>query len=293
MNLTFLQDSINIFATISYICQEVWIMKVSDFILQHAVFTKEELDLFLSDQGSNNINTRKSILSYYRKQGRIVLIRRGLYATIPAGSDPVTYPIDPFLITAKMTSDAILAYHTALEFHEKAYSIFNRLNYFSAFPSHQLYFQTREFRRVSNPPPLKDSGKEFFGVSNQIRSGVNVRVTSLERTFVDVLDRPELIGSWEEIWRSLEMIEFFDLNQIIEYVLLLGNATTASKVGFFLEQHQDTLLFDNTILNPLREMRPKQPHYLNRSKRFDCQLIDGWNLLMPEYILNKTWGEVL
>jgi len=267
-------------------------MKVSDFILQHAVFTKEELDIFLSNQGSTNTNTRKSILTYYRQQGRIVLIRRGLYATIPAGSDPDTYPIDPFLITAKVTPDAILAYHTALEFHEKAYSIFTRFNYFSDIPSHQLHFQTSEFRRVSNPPPLKETGKVFFGVSNQNRSGVNVRVTNLERTFVDVLDRPELIGSWEEIWRSLETIEFFDLNQILEYVLLLGNATTASKVGFFLEQHQETLLFDSSFLKPLREMRPKQPHYLIRSKRFDCQLIDDWNLLIPKYILNKTWEEV-
>ncbi len=45
-------------------------------------------------------------------------------------------------------------------------------------------------------------------------------------------------GGWEEIWRSLETVEFFDLDRIVEYVLLLGNATTASKVGYYLEEHR-------------------------------------------------------
>ena len=61
-----------------------------------------------------------------------------------------------------------------------------------------------------------------------------VSVTGLERTFVDVLNRPDLTGSWEEIWRSLESVEFFDLDKVAVYVDLFGNATTAAKVGFFL-----------------------------------------------------------
>ncbi|MDO8723214.1 MAG: hypothetical protein Q7J31_13475 [Syntrophales bacterium] len=57
---------------------------------------------------------------------------------------------------------------------------------------------------------------------------MEVRVTGLERTFVDVLYRPDLSGSWEEIWRSLETVEFFDLDKVAAYVVLLGNATTAA-----------------------------------------------------------------
>ncbi|OGA43455.1 MAG: hypothetical protein A3G24_12650 [Betaproteobacteria bacterium RIFCSPLOWO2_12_FULL_62_13] len=65
-----------------------------------------------------------------------------------------------------------------------------------------------------------------------------MRATTLERTLVDVFARPDLAGGWEEIWRSLETVEFFDLDVVVQYVLLLENATTAAKVGFFLEQHQ-------------------------------------------------------
>ena len=36
------------------------------------------------------------------------------------------------------------------------------------------------------------------------RQGLPIRVTGLERTLVDVLDRPALAGGWEEAWRSWE-----------------------------------------------------------------------------------------
>ncbi len=80
-----------------------------------------------------------------------------------------------------------------------------------------------------------------------------ISVTGLERTFVDVLNRPDLAGSWEEIWRSLESVEYFDLEKVASYVDFLGNATTAAKVGFFLEQHRESLMVDETYMKTLYE----------------------------------------
>ena len=268
-------------------------MKLNEFLSQYAVFTVEELDRFLSDRGSGKPNTRKSLLTYYRNQGRIVRVRRGLYATVPFRADPTTSPVDPYLVAAKMSADAVLAYHTALEFHGKAYSLYTKLIYVSASKSLPLKFQSHEIRGVPVPHPLRAKGKEMFGVTCHKRSGVELRVTNLERTLVDVLDRPGLTGSWEEIWRSLESVEFFDLDQVVEYAHLLENATTAAKVGFFLEQHKETLMVDDTHLNHLRKLRPQQPHYLIRGKRKSCRWIKDWNLMIPVQILNKSWGEVL
>jgi predicted transcriptional regulator of viral defense system len=133
----------------------------------------------------------------------------------------------------------------------------------------------------------------MFGVSRHKRSGGELRVSNFERTLVDVLDRPELSGSWEEIWRSLASIEFFDIEQVIDYVLLLGNATTAAKVGFFLEQHREDLMVDERHLKPLQALRPHQPHYLLRRRRKRGRWMKKWNLMVPDEILNQSWGEVL
>ena len=268
-------------------------MKMDEFLSLHAVFTVEELDRFLSARGTGNPNTRRSLLTYYRKKGRIIPIRRGLYATVPVGGDPTSSPVDPYQVAAKLTPDAVLGYHSALEFHGKAYSVHTRLRYVSANKSMPLASQGHEFIRAPVPPALRAKGEEMFGVTRRNRSGVDLRVTSLERTLVDVLDRPDLTGSWEEIWRSLESVEFFDLDQVITYVLLLENATTAAKVGFFLDQHKEALMVEDVHLKPLRRLRPRRPHYFVRGKRDDCRWVGDWNLMIPEEILNKSWEEML
>jgi len=264
---------------------------LNDFFSRNAVFTVEELDHFLSGQKSLNLNTRKSLLAYYLKKGRIINIHRGLYVTIPYGSDPSSFPVDPYLLTAKMAKDAVLAYNTALQFHGKAYSASNRMIYISSKTPRNLKFRQYEIKGTLNPSALSKKGKEMFGVEVFNRSGVELRVTNLERTFVDVLDRPYLSGSWEEIWRSLESIEFFDLDQVITYILLLENNTTAAKVGFFLEEYEDSLMVEVKYLDKLKKLRPRKPHYLLRNRRKDCRLVKNWNLMVPLEILNKSWEE--
>ena len=266
-------------------------VRLNEFLARHAVFTVDDLDRFLSERGSGNTHTRKSLLAYHRGKSRIVHVRRGLYATVPWGMDPETTSVDPYLVAARMTGDAVLGYHTALEFHGRAYSVHWRLVYVSATKSLPLTFQSHEFRRAPVPPPLLAKGKEMFGVTHHERSGVKLRVTGHERTMVDALDRPDLTGTWEEIWRSLQSVEFFDLEQVIEYTRLLENATTAAKVGFFLEQHRETLMVEETHLDALRKLRPKQPHHMTRGRPRGCRLVKGWNLMVPDEILNRSWEE--
>jgi len=130
-------------------------------------------------------------------------------------------------------------------------------------------------------------------VKTESRSGLKIHVTGLERTLVDVLDRPTLCGSWEEIWRSLEMVEYFDLDQVVAYSLLLENATTASKVGFFLEQHRETLMVEESHLKPLMERRPRKPHYVARADKKPGKLESRWNLIVPAEIIDRSWEAVL
>lgn len=267
--------------------------KLNEFFLGHSVFTVNELDRFLLKRGgSGNSNTRKSLLAYHCRQGRIMPVRRGLYATVPRVNQ-TQVPVDPYLVAAKMTPDAVLAYQTALQFHGKSYTAYTRYQYASAVQSPPLRFQHWNFVRAPVPSSIMTKGKNMFGTITQERSGVEFRVASLERTLVDAMNRPDLVGDWEEIWRSLEYVDFFDLNRVMEYVLLLENATTAAKVGFFLEQNRNNFPVGDAWLNLLRTLRPKKPHYMVRGKREDCKLVKDWNLMVPVEILNKSWGEVL
>lgn len=268
-------------------------MKLTDFLFQHKVFRLEDLDQYLSSRGTNNRHTRNNLLRYYQNNGRIVGVRRGLYLVVPPGSSQEQASFDAYLLAAKMTPDSVLGYHTALEFHGKAYSVFFLFYYLSSHRSKPVQFQSNTFQAAIVPKALRKKGKEMFGVVTHERDGVEIRVTSFERTFVDVLDRPELSGSWEEKWRSLENIEFLDLDQVVEYVQLLDNATTAAKVGFFLERHKEQLMVDDKYFNELKKLCPKSPHYLDVHQKKNNRFVKEWNLIVPEEIFCKTWEEIL
>ncbi len=90
----------------------------------------------------------------------------------------------------------------------------------------------------------------------------------------------------------MESVEFFDLDAVLEYSLLLGNATTAAKVGFFLERNREALMVDECHLKALRDRRPAQPHYMDLARRHPGRLVRDWNLVVPEDVLTRSWDEV-
>jgi predicted transcriptional regulator of viral defense system len=268
-------------------------MKLANFFQRHPVFTGEELNDFLASEGPRGPRAQESLLAYYVKSGRVVRVRRGLFAVVPLGASPETFAFDPYLFASRMTKAAILAYHTALEVHGKAYSVYEHFTYLARHSLRPVTFRSCRFKGVGFPKSLSRKGEEAFNVVKIDHVGLDVRVTGLERTFVDVLNRPDLSGSWEEIWRSLEIVEFFDLDKVAGYVSLLGNATTAAKVGFYLEQHRKTLMVEDSHLKALRDLRPLHPHYMVRTKRKPGRFVATWNLVVPEEIVNRSWEEQL
>ena len=110
-------------------------MKLDLFFNRHPVFTGDELAAFLASEGPRNPRTQEALLLYHVKMSRLVRVRRGLYAVVPTGASAASYPVDPFLLASRMTKDAVLAYHTAMEFHGKAYSVYEHFVYLSAAPA--------------------------------------------------------------------------------------------------------------------------------------------------------------
>ncbi len=265
-------------------------MKLLDFFARRPVFTYEEFAAALDADGPRSVKTRDSLLAYHMKTGRILRVRRGLYASVPFGASLDTFPVDTFLLAGKMSEDAVIAYHTALEFYGKAHSVREELLFLTRKAIRPLSFRGYEFRGVRFPNALVKENQEFFAVETAERVGLPVRVTSLERTLVDVLDRPDLGGGWEEIWRSMEGVEFFNLDRILDYTLLLNNASTAAKVGLYLEQHQKELMVEDAHLKRLRDNIPKQPTYMARNAK--GRLVKQWNLVVPRHVLDRAWEEI-
>lgn len=266
---------------------------IQKFLRQHPIFTHATFMQALSAEKTRSAFTSKALLAYHIKQGHIVRIRQGLFASIPFGSDPETYPIDPYLIATHLVEDAVIGYHTALAFHGFAYSTGYRFIYLTQHKPQILNFRNETYQSVSFPCLLITKSKQTIYTNVEDVKGIDTRVTSLERTLVDVMDRPPLGGGWEEIWRSLNMISRLKIEHVIQYALLLENATTIAKVGYYLEQRSDELKVSEVHLNQLLAYTPVSPHYMDSSAKKAGTFISKWNLIVPNSIIKQSWNEPL
>ncbi len=266
-------------------------VKPTDFFARHPVFRYDEFVAAHAGHGGRSRQTTTSVLKQHVAAGTLLHLRRGLYATVPRRTDPQSHQVDPYLVATKLADDAVVAGHAALQFHGKAYSLWNHFHYVTRARQRRFAFRDLDFVPVQAPAALRNLPDLGGGVAEHRHAGGVARVATLERTLVDVLDAPARSGGWEEVWRSLEMVEYFDLDAVVAYTRVLGSALTAARVGFFLETHREPLMVAPHNLEALRELAPAQPRYLD-ARRERGKLVAGWNLVVPERVLARSWIEV-
>lgn len=265
-------------------------MKPVEYFGLHPVFRFDE---FAAAHNGGPTHARSvAAVKQHVRAGNLVRIHRGLYAVVPFGFTPETVVVDPYVLAGQLAPDAVVAYHAALQFHGKAHSVYRRYSFLTRTRVKRFSFRGSEFVPVRVPPSLERLPEWGGGIVQRPRSGSKLRVTTLERTLVDVLDAPRHGGGWEEIWRSLESVEFFDLDAVIAYALARDSAVTVAKVGFYLEQHREQLMVEDVHLERLRARAPAHPMYLERGKREPGKLIRRWNLVVPERVLSRAWADV-
>jgi predicted transcriptional regulator of viral defense system len=264
-------------------------MKIKPFFEAHPVFRYEEFAAFMVSQGTTRPQSWRQQLSYHQKVGNLIHIRKFIYAVKPPFSQD--QGVDPYLLASKLTADAILSYHTALELYGLAYTTFSEFTFLINKQIQPFTYEAQRFRGISQPKALINDGNAGYGIEEVKRAGMIIKLTSLERTLVDVLDRPDLGGGWEEIWRSLDNITKLDTNKVVEYSLLLKNATTVAKVGYFLEQRPSYLAANKDSINKLLSHVPKQPHYMSHDSQEKGKYIEKWQLIVPLEIINRSWEE--
>jgi predicted transcriptional regulator of viral defense system len=258
------------------------------FFARNPVFTAADFAAAGTDRGKRG---NESLLAHHVAAGRLTRIRRGLYAVVPEGVESDKFMVDPYLVAHKAAPDSIIAYHSALSFHGLAYTVMQKVTFLTAHEDNKPFsFQGISYQPVQHPRKLLRGGQEKIATISQDYRGQYVGVTTPERTLVDCLDRIELSGGIEEVWRSLAGIGYLKINEVIDYLTALDNATTTAKVGFYLEQQQERLMIPPKKLEVLQARKPKTPRYMFRTKR-EGKLIPQWNLIVPDGVLTREWEE--
>lgn len=246
----------------------------------HPVFRVEDFVRFHAREGGRSPATSATVLRNAVAAGRLLHLRRGLYAVVPRGVAPEDASVDRFLLASAHTPDAVIGFHAALELHGRAYSTWSRVHVWTEHRTKPWSWRGAEVVPVLVPSDLRDTPDAMAGSVVRAHAGGTVRVTTLERTLVDVLDQPDKGGSWEEILRSLAMIEFVDVEAVVAHALRLGRALTAARVGWFLSRMREAWHVDAAQLDTLRDHRPATPTHLD-ARRSPGRVDTVWNLVVP------------
>jgi predicted transcriptional regulator of viral defense system len=255
-------------------------MSINPFFAQHPVFRYEELRDYLNQDSEYKETSLKALLQYHLHKEHISRIRRGYYAVNAA---------DALLIAGRVSEDAIITHHSALVFHGIAYSLLSVTFFMTKATMQAFTFEQMLYQRVSPPKVLLPS--HIFDETKIVdRQGLDIRITTIERTLVDCLDKPQFSGGFEEIWRAAGMLDFLDLERMADYAITLDNATTIAKLGLFLEQYQEQFKVEEKILSILEKNKPKGIHHMLRGSA-ENYYSKRWNLMVPNSIKNKIWNE--
>lgn len=261
-------------------------MKPEVFLATHRLFRREELVAVLAGRVDATVDSH---LARWHQQGRIERVKQGVFVRHDGPTGAQGPSPDFVALASRMAPDAAVAYHTALEAHGFAQSIFERLTFVTWTRTKPSSFQGRRFVPVRPRVQLFDADRGERWVERVERAGIEIRVTNLERTVADVLDRPELAGGVEEVWRSLASIPALDPGPIEDYVTLLGSRTLAAKVGFFLETRREELVIPAGLIERLRGRVPNSPVFMDRRRR--GRLVPPWRLIVPIELLQDNQGE--
>lgn len=261
------------------------------FFSARPVFDRAEYAAAVGRRPDDKVVT--AMLAQHLRAGNIKRIARGVFASVPKHADSAKWSVDRFLAASRLRRGGVIAYHSALELHGCAYTEGNEVQVIA--PGEPGVVETADFScRFVKPPQgfARKNGSLADGVTVVDRMGLDVRVTTIERTITDLFDRYDLAGGAEELFNSLDLVARVDAAALVRHARALGNATAAGALGYWLEREQDLLGVESAALKKLHALAPRQARYALAAKPGEGRTATGWNVILPIEVIEPQFEGV-
>ena len=258
------------------------------FFSAHPVFRRAEYAAAVGREPGDKVVT--AMLAQHLKAGNIRRVAREVFASVPKHANARTWSVDRFLAASRLRPGGVIAYHSALELHGYAYSEGYDVQVIA--PGEPRMFEANGLTcRFVRPPRgfTGPNGAETDGVTVVDRLGLDVKVTTLERTIADLFDRHDLAGGAEELFNSLDLVARVDAGALVQHARARGNAAAAGALGFWLEQEQERLGVPQHALEDLRALAPSRPRYALGAKPGSARTARHWNVILPADVAERRF----
>ena len=244
-------------------------MKYIEELHRLKIFHKKDVVALIKDE-----NVAKEILRRYKKQGLISQVRRDLYVATDLATKASL--VEKFEIAGHITPSSCLAYHAALEYHGLAHQVFYHL-----YVSSNEAFRNFDYDGISY---IYCPSKSDAGVVRPVTDSY-VRVTDLERTVIDCIDRIDLSGGLEELVQCFTIITYINERKLLDYLNGFNKQFLFQKAGFILAYFQNEMKLSDAFFSLCQSKIGKSTRYLTDTGESDTYFKE-WKLCAPENILS-------
>lgn len=215
-----------------------------------------------------------ALLFRLTKQGKIIRVKRGLFCIVPPGvrDNPKGYPCNWYLIVRSLMGKLpyYISHYSAMHLHgmtaESVQTVFA-----SCARQLRVPASVRIPVRLITVPAERFWGIEEKWITNEERA----RVSDLERTIIDSLDRLDLTGGLSELARGVWLVKGrLNPGRLVEYAGRFRSYAAAKRLGFLMEELQigsgeeierlRQFISESASYAPLDPTRQNAGHYVHR-----------------------------
>ena len=232
-----------------------------------------ELKIFTLEDAARIVKSKTyamTILRGYIEDALVVKIRRNLYAVTNLATKHIE--ANRYEVASALTPTAYVAYHSALEFYGVANQVFNTIYVASESVFNSFEFDGLSYMYAKSPANV--------GIETPVMS-YGIRITSLERTVIDCIDRIDRCGGSEEMLQCFGMIMHISEAKLLEVLASYDKATLYKKAGFVLSRFRNRFNLSDVFFQTCRERANVGSKVLTSCE--DCTEYDReWNISYPD-----------
>lgn len=217
-----------------------------------------------------------NLLKNMRKKGALDKVKSNLFVRIPSHivHDKGKYVEDPIFVGKHLTKPYFFSYYTALYLHGLSQQ--SARYYYLSTTRHiqEVDYHGNVFRAVIL------TEKRFFGFKEMKYGEEKVFASDLERTIIDVMNRPEYSGGYEEILRSFQDMENVDWNRLLKYMDKMGEKILFNRIGFVFDMLGEFVNTPDRFLMELRKRLSENIYYFEKNRK--GSYIKKWKIIVDK-----------
>lgn len=222
-----------------------------------------------------------------QRKGWLETIVPGTFLLVGAERGPKGVPEgNPFVVARVLPKPYFFAYRWACVHHGLGTQVPSVVHVALARRKRPIEIKHMRFEFVALSP------KRIFGYEETTQFGEKINVTDMERTILDAIDRPELVGGIEAAAQAVFFgAKKMDHNKILDYLKRFNDAALARRFGYLCDVLK--VILPKALNECLASHAKRLPAYLGTPARWGRggQIDERWGLIInvPQ---DELMGEV-